>query len=66
LTGVMHEIAGKRLADLVFHDLAGWMMMPLALGMLWCGVKLLSLLFVEVEPTRGSFRPMVSGGASSP
>jgi exosortase len=64
-TGVMHEVAGKRWADLVFHDLAGWMMMPLALGMLWCGVKVLSLLFVEVETARGSFRPMVSSGGPS-
>jgi exosortase len=30
-TGVLYETAGKRWGDLVFHDLAGWLMMTLAL-----------------------------------
>ena len=42
------ELAGKRLGDLVFHDLAGWLMMPLALGMLALELAVLSWLLVEV------------------
>ena len=42
VTGIMHVYVGRELADLVFHDLAGWLMMPLALVMLWGLVKLLS------------------------
>jgi exosortase len=42
VTGIMHVYVGRELADLVFHDLAGWLMMPLALGMLWGLVKVLS------------------------
>jgi exosortase len=34
VTGLLHVTVGSRLANLVFHDLAGWLMMPLALGML--------------------------------
>jgi exosortase len=45
VTGVLHKVAGRELADLVFHDLAGWLMMPLALGMLWLGHWLFSLAF---------------------
>ena len=34
LTGILYNEAGKELGDKVFHDFAGWMMMPLALGVL--------------------------------
>jgi exosortase len=50
VTGVMHEVAGEKWANLVFHDLAGWLMMPLALGLLWCELALLSLLIIEDAP----------------
>ena len=35
VTGSLHAIGRSDLADLVFHDLAGWLMMPFALGLLW-------------------------------
>lgn len=35
VTGVLHETAGRELAEKVFHDLAGWLMMPLGLFFLW-------------------------------
>ena len=41
LTGVLYNEAGKELGDRVFHDFAGWMMMPLALGILLLELKLL-------------------------
>ena len=47
-TCVLHETAGHELADRVFHDLAGWLMMPVALGMLWAEINLLDRLFVPV------------------
>ena len=50
LTGVMHETLGTYWANLVFHDLAGWLMMPLALALLWCELALLSLLIIEDAP----------------
>jgi exosortase len=34
MTGVLHETVGERIANLVFHDFAGWLMMPLALVLL--------------------------------
>jgi exosortase len=40
-TGVLYETAGKEIAEAVFHDLAGWLMMPLALGFLGLELKLL-------------------------
>lgn len=49
-TGVLHETAGSEIANAVFHDLAGWLMMPLALGMLWMEFKFYSLLVVEPSP----------------
>ena len=52
VTGVLHVTAGHRWADLVFHDLAGWLMMPLALGLLFLELRVLSRLFVEHQPSR--------------
>lgn len=49
VTGFMHVWVGSRLADLVFHDLAGWFMMPLALGMLWVEMKFLTYVLVDEE-----------------
>jgi exosortase len=50
VTGLMHQWVGRELADLVFHDLAGWLMMPFALILLWLELALLSRLFVEQTP----------------
>jgi exosortase len=50
VTGLLHETAGGVVADAVYHDLAGWLMMPLALGTLWAELALLSRLFLEPDP----------------
>jgi exosortase len=44
LTALLHNQLGGQAAEL-FHDLAGWFMMPLALGLLWVELKLLARLF---------------------
>lgn len=49
-TGVLHELVSSEVANVVFHDLAGWLMMPLALGMLAVELKLLTHLFIEPAP----------------
>jgi exosortase len=46
VTGVLYMTGQTKLADLVFHDLAGWLMMPLALGLLWVELQLLDNLFI--------------------
>jgi exosortase len=49
-TGVLHRVASHELADRVFHDLAGWLMMPAALGLMAAELWLLSRLLVEPAP----------------
>jgi exosortase len=56
VTGVMHETAGKEIANAVFHDLAGWLMMPAALGLLGLELKVLTHLVPEA-PVGGRYRP---------
>jgi exosortase len=51
-TGLLHELAGPRIADVVYHDLAGWLMMPIAVGALWAELFLLSRLFIETNAER--------------
>src|SRR5262249_35685267 len=34
-TGILHAEVGGQIGDIVFHDLAGWLMMPIALCLLW-------------------------------
>jgi exosortase len=50
LTGILHETVGHKIADVVFHDLAGLLMIPLALAALAAVLKLLSHLFVLSSP----------------
>ncbi|MEX0678961.1 MAG: exosortase/archaeosortase family protein [Pirellulales bacterium] len=47
VTGILHLTAGPELADMVFHDLAGWFMMPMALGLLYVEFQILSHLLIE-------------------
>lgn len=47
LTGLCYEFAGAELAEKVFHDFAGWLMMPMAIGLLWLLMAILSRLVIE-------------------
>lgn len=49
-TGVAHRMAGSVAAGMVFHDFAGWLMMPAALALLWLELAMLSRLFIEAAP----------------
>lgn len=60
VTGVMHETVGHKAADLVFHDLAGWLMMPFALALLWVELKALGHLIVEVSGSIPAVSPVAS------
>lgn len=51
-TAVAHQSLGRATADLVFHDLSGWLMMPLAMLLLFLEIKLLDCLFVEAGDSR--------------
>ncbi len=63
LTGVLYNEAGKELGDRVFHDFAGWMMMPIALVILWAELKLLDWVWVDVGG-RASGAEMVRNSAN--
>jgi exosortase len=57
-TGIVHRTIGSEWAEYVFHDLAGWLMPLLALGLLWVELRLLSLGYCQ--PPRAitaNFRP---------
>lgn len=55
-TGLMYEMGYSEMANHFFHDVAGYFMMPLALGMLWIEVKLLAALVIEA-PARQARTP---------
>lgn len=65
VTGVLHELVGSRLANLVFHDLAGWLMMPMAMVLLWFELELLARLFVQPSPKLASLSPLDLVGETS-
>jgi exosortase len=46
VTALLHKIAGRELADLVFHDLAGYLMPLLGLAMVWIELRLLGWVLV--------------------
>jgi exosortase len=62
VTGLLHETTGKWLADAVYHDLAGWLMMPLVLVAMSAELRLISFLFNERDaPSSAPSRPAVDG-----
>jgi exosortase len=69
VTGVMHETVGHQAADLVFHDLAGWLMPPFALALLWLELKGLERVLVEPpkvdRPTGSRVGPVIPTPAST-
>lgn len=60
LTGVLHELISGQVADKFYHDLAGWVMIPLALVLYWCEIWIFSHMLIEVEA-----RPVLAGISSS-
>jgi exosortase len=66
LTGVLFETAGKGTAELFYHDLAGWLMMPLALGLFWLVLLFLDHLFLALPPTGPLPVDVGAGGAAGP
>jgi exosortase len=63
-TGILHEMVDSATANAFFHDVAGWLMMPLALAMLALELKVMSHLFIEM-PTNSS-RSRIPGPRRSP
>jgi hypothetical protein len=51
-TGFLHQTVGGETANAFFHDLAGWLMMPLALALLWVELWVLDHLLIEPATPR--------------
>jgi exosortase len=64
VTGVLYVYADEKLAHDVFHDWAGWLMMPFALALLWIELKIFGRLFVEARQRRPKLMPLL--GARPP
>jgi exosortase len=63
LTGVLYQTVGSesKIANLVFHDLAGWLMIPMALALLGLELQFFSRLFIPLEAS-----DHVGSGAEAP
>ena len=51
VTVFLYRVVGPDLAQVVFHDMAGWVMMPMALGVLWLEIWWLGKLWLPAEET---------------
>lgn len=49
-TGLLHEFASHSLAEQLYHDFAGWLMMPVAVLLLWAEIGLLARLLLPPIP----------------
>lgn len=65
-TGVLYETWGKGTSDIFYHDLAGWIMMPVALVFLWLELQVLERSFVDVEAFDSSAALKVAQNKGSP
>jgi hypothetical protein len=61
-TGIAYEYASHDFAEYIFHDVAGWLMMPLALLLLLLELKILDWIYQfekkETDPTARRPVPM--------
>ncbi|WP_169979041.1 exosortase/archaeosortase family protein [Tautonia rosea] len=67
VTGILSETVGEELSSFVYHDLAGFLMIPLALLLLGVELWFLSHAFVEDHPAdsqRGRLAPVEVGPAT--
>jgi exosortase len=48
-TGLVYHAGWKGFGDAIGHDMAGWLMMPVALGIIWLELWLLDWVWVPVE-----------------
>jgi exosortase len=56
LTGAVQEMSGsEKTTHLVFHDMAGWLMIVLGLALLWLELAVLNRLFTPVAAQRMNF-----------
>ncbi len=49
VTGLVYHAGWKGFGDAIGHDMAGWLMMPVALGIIWLELWLLDWIWVPVE-----------------
>lgn len=61
-TALAYNWFGQKTADLIFHDLSGWLMMPAAMVLLYLLLKLLDWLFIEAPQAEEKLRPVVKSG----
>jgi len=61
VTGLLYQVANSEVAEMVFHDLAGWVMMPMALGMLFLLQQILAHLFVTEDTAVAALAPRRQG-----
>jgi len=65
VTGLLYQVASSELAEMVFHDLAGWVMMPMALGMLFLLQQILARLVVTEDTTVATLAPQRAAAAAA-
>ena len=61
-TALAYSWFGEETADLIFHDLSGWLMMPSAMVLLYLLLKLLDWLFIEAPQAEDRIRPVINNG----
>jgi hypothetical protein len=49
VTGLVYHAGWKQLGDLIVHSVAGWLMMPFALGMIWVLFRVIDWIYLTVE-----------------
>jgi exosortase len=60
VTAIVLETLGRKWSDIIFHDLAGWLMMPAGLVLLWVQYVFLKKLVVPTESPEDAIEPAVA------
>jgi exosortase len=49
MTGTLHQMVGGHAATKFYHDLSGWVMMPLAMVLYWIEIEILCRVLIETK-----------------
>jgi len=49
VTAIAYEFGSEKMAEMIFHDLAGWLMMPAGMLILWAEFFVLTRIFEKID-----------------
>src|SRR5262249_20407784 len=60
ITALAHEYINNSVANMLYHDVAGWLMIAVSMVLLWLELELLRRLFIEQAPPAAALQTLLA------